>query len=51
VQTQKKGILPVKTPLFFKQANIPAAKTKLAQLNDEFKASSVSHPGKIRETN
>jgi hypothetical protein len=36
-----KGILPVKTYLSFKQANVAAAKTKITQLNGELKASSV----------
>ncbi|WVW84162.1 hypothetical protein I302_106192 [Kwoniella bestiolae CBS 10118] len=34
------GILPVKTYLSFKQMNVNAAKAKIAQLNDEIKATS-----------
>lgn len=38
---KSKGVLPVKTYLSFKQLNVNAAKSKIAQLNEEIKASSV----------
>ncbi|KZT61572.1 phospholipase A-2-activating protein [Calocera cornea HHB12733] len=36
------AILPVRTPLTFKQANVPAVRTKVQQLNDTLKNSSDS---------
>ncbi len=38
---RSKGVLPVKVYLSFKQFNVNAAKSKIAQLNEEVKASSV----------
>jgi phospholipase A-2-activating protein len=42
VAPKPKGVLPVRTYLSFKQMNIAAAKTKIASLNEEIKATSVS---------
>jgi len=42
---KSKGVLPVKTYLSFKQFNVNAARSKISQLNEEVKASSVRRIG------